>query len=501
MSELLRRWAGPLALVAVGCAFAWPMQVNGFNQTAHYALVKALADGVPYIDDTIGEVGDLGSGDTARFEGHLYTVKAPGLAMAAQPAYAAMEAVGMRTTGDPTRGIGVLNLGTSVLASIALLFLVRAAVERIEPGLGIAVAVILGLGALTLPFATLFFSHALGTALAFAAFATLLRERDGAADARLVGLAGLLAGLAVVVEHPAGLIAGVLAVYAASRLPRLRRLAAYLGGALVGVAPLLAFNLWAFGSLTHTPYQDYWEATPGVSESFIRPSWDEISRMLLSSMGLLVLAPVVAVAAIGIALLFRRGRRAEALVSAVVPVAFLAYFSGFGAFGGLGPPRYLTPIMPFLALGIALALRAFPLTTLGTAAIGSFQAVVMTATGPLAAYDGDWLSRVGDRMFVSTAASLFDVTGWYSIAPYFLAVAVAVVSAAVATGRLPVSGRDALLAAAAVGAWALAALVATNDYGRAPSMAFVLATVLIVGAAVGLTVVRRARTPLRAREA
>ena len=50
----------------------------------------------------------------------------------------------------------------------------RSVAERFEPGFGSATAVIVGLGAVTLPFATLFFSHALSTALVFAGFALLV---------------------------------------------------------------------------------------------------------------------------------------------------------------------------------------------------------------------------------------------------------------------------------------------------------------------------------------
>ena len=52
-------------------------------QNSHYALVKALARGMPNIDETLGETGDLKSHDVATHDGHLYTVKSPGLAMAA----------------------------------------------------------------------------------------------------------------------------------------------------------------------------------------------------------------------------------------------------------------------------------------------------------------------------------------------------------------------------------------------------------------------------------
>ena len=462
----MRRTLGLLALAAVGAAMAWPLQVTGDNQNAHYALVKALARGVPYVDETLGETGDLQSHDVARADdGHQYAVKAPGLAMAATPTYLVVDAVGMRTTGDPSRALWFLNLFTNVVATIVLLLLVRDLAERVEPGHGAATAVILGLGALTLPFATLFFSHALGTTLIFASFWLLWRRGSALA-------AGLLAGLAVTVEHPMIWVGAILAVYAWRRAPW------FAVGGFAGVLPWLAFNAWAFGNPFHTAYADYWEREANFSPlSF--PSAGELGRIFFSSLGVLTLAPIVAAGVAGLVVLYRRGTRAEALVCGAVPLALVLYFSGDNAYGGLGPPRYLTPMMPFLLLGVAVALRRWPAATLALAAVTCFQAVVQTATGPLAAYDGEWLARAADRLFVSTAASLVGISGWYAIVPFFLAAAVAALLAVATLPRFTIAFEDAGLAAAGVGAWALVAGASYNDWGRTPSAAYVL-TVFVV---------------------
>lgn len=481
----MRRFCGLLALAAVAVTFVWPMQVTGDNQNSHYALVKALSQGVPYIDATLPETGDLQSHDVARHEGRLYAVKAPGLAIAAQPAYALVHATGMRTTGDPMRALWVLHAFTSALATFVLLLLVRDLAERIEPGYGSTTAVVLGLGALTLPFATLFFSHALSTALAFAGFWVLWRERERERPRlALVAAAGAFAGLAVVAEYATMWIAPILAAYAAARSRRLRRLAAFAAGALVGVLPLFAFNTWAFGRPFHTAYADYWNREQNFSPLGL-PSWEEFSKLTFSSLGLLTLAPVLAAGTAGIVLLFRRGRRAEALVCAGVPVVLILYFSGANAYGGLGPPRYLTPMMPFALLPIAAALRVRPVTTLALAAIGCFQAVVMTATGPLAAYDGTWLERAGDRLFVPTGAALAGISGWYAIAPFFLAAGAAAVLAVLSMPRQTLAVPDAALALAGAGAWGIAALASYNDWGRTPGTPYVLAVVIAIALAAG----------------
>jgi 4-amino-4-deoxy-L-arabinose transferase-like glycosyltransferase len=472
------RW-WPLALLALAVAFAWPMQVNGWNQNAHYALTRALGvHGTPHIDRSRREIGDLGTGDVGFYHGHWYAAKAPALGFLSVPALLVLEELGMRTTGDPTRVIWALHLMGVALAGVVLLVLVRGIAERLEPGLGTAAAVTLGVATLVLPFATLFFSHVLAALLGFAAFALLASERDRPERLGLVIAAGVSAGLAVFAEYPLAIAGAILGLYAIARPGRLRRGVAYSGGVLVGLLPLLLFNWWAFGTPTHIAYEDYYAGgeRAGVF-GFGLPSLSHAHDLLLQTMGLLVLTPVV-VAGLGGGFLMLRRRRAEALVLLGVVGAYFLYNVSLryaSPFGGLGPPRYLFTMLPFLGVAFAVAYRRFPLTTLGLGLVSAFQMVLMTATGPLAAYDGEWLSRAGSRVFVQTGAAIVEVTGWYGIFPFFAAVVVAATAAALATGRVQATGPDALAAGVSVGAWALVALAAENPNGTPPGTAYVLA--------------------------
>lgn len=494
--SLFRRRGALVAFLALAFAFVWPMQVNGFNQTAHYALVKALADGVPYVDRTLGEVGDLGSGDVARFEGHVYAVKAPGLAFVSLPALLAAEAVGMRTTGDPTRAIWVLHLLGAALPAALLVLLARRVADDLEPGTGTATAVALGLGTLVLPFSTLFFAHALSAALGFAAFALLWRERRRT-SLRLAAAAGAVAGLAIVAEYQLALLAALLGLYALRRGDLVRRALAYAGGVAAGVVPLLAFNLWAFGSLTHTPYEDYWRQLEGNPDAGIYgfPDPGRIAEVLFDANGLLVLTPILALVPVGIVLLWRRGLRAEAALAGAVALAYVLYVAILEAEGGLGAPRYLITLIPFAALPLAATLRAFPLTTLALGAVSAFQMVVATATGALASYDGAWLERLADREVAQTAASLVGVTGWYTIFPFFCAALVAAGVAAASAVAFVGGWREVPVALGALGAWALVALAAANPTGKPPGNGYVLAAVAATGALVVALVAGAAPRP------
>ena len=467
-----RRSLWIVALAAMVSAAAWPMQVNGWNQNAHYALVRALAQGTPFIDRTRHEIGDLGTGDVSAYGGHVYANKAPGLAFATMPAFLVVEAIGMRTTGDPTRVIWALHLWSVVIPFALLLVLVRRVAERVEPGLGTSAAVALGLGTLVLPFATLFFAHVLSAALGFAAFAVISAERDRVHRLPFVGAAGALAGLAVTTEYHLAIVAVVVGVYALVRDDWLRRGLAYAGGVALGALPLLLFNTWAFGTPFRHTYENNLTGRDDPLTGFFGASTPDaqiLSDLLFSAWGLVTLTPVVAAAAVGCALILRGPRRAEGLVALGVTGLYLLWASSLGLgvspFGGLGPPRYLIPMLPFLAVGLAVALRRFPLATAALAAISAFQMVAQTATNPLAAYDGGWYGRLVDAEFLQTAASLVGLTGAVAYVPFFIAVVVAAGCGAWAARGPRASPVDTLAALLATVAWAVAALRAANPAG------------------------------------
>jgi hypothetical protein len=472
-----------VAFASIAFAFAYPMQVNGWNQNAHYALVRALADGTPSIDESRFEIGDLGTGDVTLVDGHYYSNKAPGLAFLTLPAFAVLEASGMRTTGDPTEVIWALHLWAIVVPALLLVALVRWAGDRLEPGFGLAAAVTLALGTLVLPFATMYFAHVVAAAFAFAAFALLLRERRGTPSLPLVAAAGALGGYAATTEYTAGLAAVVIGVYALGSADRVRRGLAYAAGLVLGLLPLALYNLWAFGSPTHLSYEENQVEPGGGIFGVGVPSLQALLDLLFSAWGLLTTTPVVALGIAG-AVVLLRSRRAEALVLLAVPAVGLWHDMSlqFSPFGGLGLPRYLIYTLPFVAVGLAVAYRRFPVTTGALAAISVFQMTVMTATTPLAAYDLDWLGRLSRREVSQAGSFVVGVTGWYSILPLFVAVAVGCLAAALSLPRVRVAAPDVGVAVAAVAAWALLALVAeTPDSG-----ATLDATNVVVAVGVGI---------------
>jgi len=331
---------------------------------------------------------------------------------------------------------------------------------------------------LLLPFSTMLFAHVLTALCLFAAFLLAWDGRTRGSAAR-TALAGLLAGFAVVVEYPSGLISAVIGLYVLTGPNRLRAGVLYASGAVAGALPLALFNAAAFGSVTHLSAHNGVLASGQsghdvVVDSQVRngtvfgvgpPSLEGLADLLASGRGLLVVTPVAALAVAALPLLWRRGWRAEsAFVGTVVGVAVL-WNSGleFGLgnlLGGDVPgPRYLVQILPFLALPLASAVRLLPRTTAVLAAVSATMMVLATLTEPLLGTDATriWFERAAAGDFTSTVLTLAGLGhGWTAIWPALVALAaLAVVAAAGIPWR---SGADTwwqALAAAVV--WALLA--------------------------------------------
>ena len=557
------RLALTLTVFAFACAFV--VQSPGWAQTSYMALSKALSSGTPQIDRWHWETHD-----DAYTNGHYYSVKPPGLVLATLPLYSALDAAGAERLareariraesggGAPwaARTLPVAQYGYSkaraikarqaiaddapmtwalgllgvVVPAVLLLALVARMAERIAPGAGLATAITLGTATLVLPFSTLYFSHILAALLSFAAFALVWRERERSGRGgssrespegpdrpalpapRRLALAGLLAGLAVVCEYPLAITAGIVGLYALMpRAPGLvRRALAYGGGLAAGVAPLLAYQWWAFGSPLHLAYRNA-IATPGRSghaaiglndDGFFGitvPRPEAAFELLFSGRGLLTLAPVLVLAIAGVVALHRGGRhRAEATVIAAIALAYFVYNAGYWLpLGGGSPgPRFLIPILPFLALGLAVAWRRWPAVTLALTAISATTMVSATISHPMIGVNdpGVWIDRMQEGVFQHSVLDLAGVAhGLVAIAPFAIAIAIALALGVSSLGRAGLA-RGAGWAPVAIVAWALAATLLPRP-GALPSDGAL--TLFAVAGVVALLAVALVALPLR----
>jgi hypothetical protein len=466
------------AILLVGLAYATLIQSFSWNQTSHYNLIRSLDQ-----DRTTIDQYQQNTGDKAFYKGHWYSARAPGLALFALPFYDtlnALDADKLARASQAQRGddemIYMIGLWANVLPGLLLLLLVWRVAEGLQPGFGAATAVTLGLGTLVLPLSTLLFSHVFAAFLAFAAFALMLREREGPPNPWLLGGAGLAIGYAVASEYPVFFAGAVLGLYLLSRrdalTPRgvLTRAGAYILGGLIGIVPLLLYNHYAFHSWTHLAYSNI----PRQQQGFFgigAPNPKVLATLLFDSRGLLTLAPVLGVAALGVVVLYNRGKRAEALTIGGICLCYVGYNSGyylpFG--GGFMGPRFLTTMLPFLALGLPIAFKRWPGPTIALAAVSVTTAIVATITHPLVGYETEtvvWARYLRQGFFQPTIATAIGLgRGWAGIWPFLLAAGGAIVLAALATARVGLTRASLGAGIAALVGWALFAALAPTVLG------------------------------------
>ncbi len=468
------------AILLVGLSYATMIQSFSWNQTSHYDLIRSLDQ-----DKTTIDTYQVNTGDKAFYKGHWYSARAPGLALYSLPFYDFLKATGAESwtdrhvappnhPGDET--IYLVGLWANVLPGLLLLLLVGHLAERLQPGYGAATAVILGLGTLTLPLSTLLFSHVFTAFLGFAAFALLAQEREGPPNPWYLWVAGLALGYAGASEYPLFFVALVLGLYLLSRRDSLtplgifKRAGAFILGGLIGIVPLLLYNHYAFHSWTHLAYS----SIPRQQQGFFGiglPSLRVLATLLLDSRGLLTISPVLAMGAVGTWLLYKHGRRAEALTITGVCVCYLGYNSGyylpFG--GGFMGPRFLMTMLPFLALPIGIALKRYPGPTIALAGVSLTTTIVATVTHPLIGYETEavaWMRYVREGFFQPTIASAYGLgRGWGGIWPFLLATGGAVVLATLATTRTRISRTSLTAGLLALIGWCLFALLGPTLLG------------------------------------
>jgi hypothetical protein len=346
-------------LVLVAVAALLPVHAVEAQDQSRLCLTEALLHGNVSNDPCLN-----GAFDFSRYHGHLYSDKAPGLSLLAIPAVAVLQPGSAQTWSiHDTRvwGVRVLTVGLSLLVCA---FLVGRVSEGLAPGYGAVALVTFSLGTIMAGLAGVSFEHVPTAALAFGAFLLAWNKRPG--------LAGLAGGGALLFAYESALILVAIAGYVL--LGGWRPLRSYVLGLLPGAALLGAYDWAAFDRPWRLSYRyvgNYYASAQ--SQGFFGigiPHLPGLDMVFAGNGGLLVISPVLALAALG---LVRLGRayRAEAIVAGFVTAAFIFIVSGyFKPYGGLSPgPRVLGPALMFLALGLAPAFKWLPRLTTFLAAL------------------------------------------------------------------------------------------------------------------------------------
>jgi hypothetical protein len=176
--------------------------------------------------------------------------------------------------------------------------------------------------------------------------------------------AGFAAGAAVLVDYQAALAGLPIAVYVIARARGrgvLRVVALAAAGAALPIAALLAYHWACFGSPLRTGYDASSTYASLHSQGFLGLSRFRIEAfygsLFAPDNGLFVFSPWLLAAIPGLVLIWRRGERRHAAVSAAVCIIYIAFVSSLAMWHGgwaMGP-RYITAMLPFALPGVAAA--------------------------------------------------------------------------------------------------------------------------------------------------
>jgi hypothetical protein len=325
----------------------------------------------------------------ALFEGHYFSDKAPGIAFLALPSFALSSIVlrGFGISLDSDRGWLFSSwfscaVTAGVMISIGAVALFEWLRRRVSARSALVTTLAVYLGAAPLPYSTLMFSHAVVVALLSISIWAIERQEqtDSATESdvasprfwfkpegwkyvRWLFLAGSAFGLAIASEYTTSLPA--LGVLVWAFLTKRRGAVAFCAAASIPLLLIPLYSLACFGNPLVLPYSLQADL-PEMREGFYSIKWPDAetaSQLLFGpKRGLFFWSPFLVMAAFGYRRLLHSCPKLFWLcyvVSALQIVVLSGRTWDWEAGATLGP-RYLAPILPFLALPCALAMERLP---------------------------------------------------------------------------------------------------------------------------------------------
>jgi hypothetical protein len=481
--------------------FPYFEKMRSANELPRIYLTSAIVDeGRFAIDTGVAQHGK--TVDVSPSGGHSYSNKAPGSSFLAIPAYLLLEGAGALMGREPSLAgkTWAFRIATGVIPTLLFLLLLWRFLARYTPEPSPRATAVAGyaVGSMAMTYSILFVSHQLSAVCIASAWILAVWVVEDGRDVRLLAAAGFLAGAAPLVDYQAAFAGLPIAAYLvwklvgkAPRRPWALALAAL--SSLPPMALLLFYHWRAFGHPLRTGY--------AASETFAHfhqrgfLGMDElrwkafVGSTVAPDNGLLLLCPMLLLALPGLVLLARRRDYWTVAVTASVIAIYLLFISSLSFWRGgwqVGP-RYITAMLPFAMVPVAVAIAAADrapgwrgeLAWAGAIALVATSIAIYSLSSALFPHFPESfknpihelvLRLLGEGYAPWNAGWLVGLRGLASLVPYLVAlVALLVIAAVPRRERAPAGLAGLILAAgivAAYGTFAGGGAAAQQSYER-----------------------------------
>lgn len=374
-SKRMRWIIGLVGFISAAYFHQWN---GGWNVNTRLDLTYAIVDEHRLTIDTFHDATGYDTNDKAEFDGHFYSDKAIGTALAAVPVYQVARWLGIPLNAQTKR---YLCRTLTVSVSFGLLLVVLISLLRhqgIHEHHACAIALMGGLGTMLFPYSTVFYPYAPACLFAMLSYRLLLPDQPeqdlSPLPTKRIILAGLAMGISLLFEYLFGLIAIAMVIHLFASVGSIRRritiAAIYTLFSLIALLPFFIYTFAIFGKPT-IPYE--YEFDPFFRDSMAQglagihfpPKLGILWLITFHPFrGLFVYSPLLLFTGLGlIAMLgIPNGTRRAGMILTL----FIAYLVVNGGYyhqwwgGRACGPRFLIPVIPFLILPIAVVWGRWP---------------------------------------------------------------------------------------------------------------------------------------------
>jgi hypothetical protein len=300
-------------------------------------------------------VVDEHNGDAFEFNGHRYPAKQPGQFLMGALAYFFVHLAGITYAAQyMLASAWVTFLTASAATALAVVVVFRCVADLLPNpkaiGRPLAVAVIFGIGTTAFPYSGIAHHDAIASAFLIVSFWLYFRAGHSTSASEELGLAGaggLFAGLVVSTSMLPFPMVIAICLYLLS-FKRWKLAVAMIIGGLVGLMPLFVYDALSFGNPLLVP-----NIAGHYSDTYPRFDLANISSKLgFYGSYLLGYCPILFAGLSGLTVLPKQFRREQIALCSIILVQFAYLFSLETVGGCQFGPRYLLPVMPFVAVGL-----------------------------------------------------------------------------------------------------------------------------------------------------